>query len=117
MSPPLRRHERFTIDVADRSWTLDLASQDRFDAPRALSVMITVFGAALALVTGQLVRRRERRIAAELEAAQEVRRQSEMRSLLLEETKHRLKNAIARSAPSRGSRRGRRPRHRSSSGR
>ncbi|HEX2147830.1 MAG TPA: CHASE domain-containing protein [Pseudorhizobium sp.] len=86
----------FPITVADREWRVDLAYRDQGFLLLRPSFVTLLVGGVVAVLLQRLLQQREQRIAAEREAAREAREAAEMRGLLLDETKHRLKNSIAR---------------------
>lgn len=86
----------FSLHVADREWTIDLAFRDRTWTLGRDSTTVLLVGLLVAFLAHRLALQREGRIAAERAAAAEVVQAAEMRGLLLEETRHRLKNVIAR---------------------
>jgi Signal transduction histidine kinase len=86
----------FPITVADREWRVDLAYRDSAATFNRPSFLLLVGGGLVAVLLQWLLQQREQRIEAELDAAREVRRSAELRGLLLEETRHRLKNSVAR---------------------
>ena len=86
----------FPITVADREWQIDLAFRYREPLLLRPSLITLLVGGVVAVLLQRLLRQREKRIAAEREAAHEARQAAELRGLLLEETRHRLKNSIAR---------------------
>jgi two-component sensor histidine kinase/CHASE1-domain containing sensor protein len=87
---------RFPITVADREWQVDLAYRERGHLLLQPSFITLLVGGVVAILLQWLLQQREQRIAAEREAAREARQAAELRGLLLDETKHRLKNSIAR---------------------
>nr|CAD6427536.1 histidine kinase [Rhizobium sp. Q54] len=86
----------YPILMADREWRVDLAYRDRAATFNQASFLLLVGGGLVAVLLQWLLQQREQRIQAELDAAREVRRSAELRGLLLEETRHRLKNSVAR---------------------
>ncbi len=95
---PVDWQGRFPVTVADREWVIDLAFRDRGGLFTRASFITLLVGGVVALLLQRLLQQREQRIAAEREAAREARQAAEQRGLLLDESKHRLKNAIARIA-------------------
>ena len=94
----VRWQGRFPITVADREWRVDLAFRDEGHLLLRPSFLTLLIGGLVAILLQRLLQQREQRIAAEREAAREARHAAEQRGLLLDETKHRLKNSIARIA-------------------
>lgn len=86
----------FPLFVADREWQVELAFRDGSWAMRGDSTAVLLAGLLVAFLAHRLVLQREARLAAEQAAAAEVAQAAEVRGLLLEETRHRLKNVIAR---------------------
>ncbi len=93
---PVTWRGSFPITVADREWRVDLAFRDPGPMLLRPSLVTLVVGGIFAILLQRLLQQREQRIAAEREAAREAQQAAELRGLLLEETKHRLKNSIAR---------------------
>lgn len=86
----------FPITVAGRQWRVDLAYQKKGSLLLQPSIVTLLVGGIFAILLQRLLQQREQRIAAEREVAREAKQAAELRGLLLDETKHRLKNSIAR---------------------
>ncbi|MFN7025196.1 MAG: CHASE domain-containing protein [Pseudorhizobium sp.] len=86
----------FPIAVADRQWRVELAYRDNGSVLTRPSLLTLLIGGMFAVLLQRLLQQREQRIAAERDVAREAKQAAELRGLLLDETKHRLKNSIAR---------------------
>ena len=86
----------FPITVADRQWRVDLAYRNDGNVLTRPSLITLLIGGVFAVLLQRLLQQREQRILAEREVAREAKQAAELRGLLLDETKHRLKNSIAR---------------------
>lgn len=95
---PVAWQGRFPIMVADREWVIHLAFRDPGSLFSRPSIITLLVGGLVAILLQRLLQQREQRIAAEREVAREARLAAEQRGLLLDESKHRLKNSIARIA-------------------
>src|SRR5690606_36555846 len=93
---PVAWQGRFPIMVADREWVIHLAFRDPGSLFSRPSIITLLVGGLVAVLLQRLLQQREQRIAAEREVAREARLAAEQRGLLLDESKHRLKNSIAR---------------------
>lgn len=87
--------ESFPIHVADREWEVGLAFRER-PSPWRGSLAVIAAGLLVAYLTHRLLLQKERRMEAERSALHEREKAAELRALLLDESRHRLKNVIAR---------------------